>query len=355
MLKLQGSKQFRQRIIFSTLSGRPIKIANIRDDEEKPGLADYEISFLRLMDKLTNGTKIDINSTGTTVTYIPGVIVGGKATHDCPLSRAIGYYVEALICIAPFAKTPMDINFNGITNNDIDMTIDTIRTTTLPIVRKFGIEEGLSIKILKRGAPPGGGGCVVFRCPIVQQLKPLQLIDEGKIRRIRGIAYATRVSPQIPNRVLDTAKGVLLNFTPDIFISADHYKGNESGQSPGFGLTLVAETTTGCCISAECMGEPGEAPEDLGERTANFLLEEILNGGCIDSNNQSLALLFMVLCPEDISKVRLGKLTPYTIDFIRNIKEFFGVTFKIEPDEETKTIIFTCLGIGFKNMARRTF
>ncbi|EFA81467.1 RNA 3'-terminal phosphate cyclase family protein [Heterostelium album PN500] len=355
MLKFQGSSQFRQRIICSTLSSRPVKITNIRDDQERPGLTDYEVSFLRLLDKITNGTKIDINGTGTQLTYIPGLLIGGKLQHDCPVSRGIGYFVEALICLAPFSKLPLDITLTGITNNDLDLTIDTIRTTTLPIVRKFGIEEGLHIKILKRGAPPGGGGSVIFKCPIVQQLKPIQLLDEGKIRRVRGIAYATRVSPQIPNRVLDTAKGILLKFTPDVYISADHYKGGESGQSPGYGLTLVAETTTGCCISAECMGAAGESPESLGERTANFLLEEILNGGCIDSNNQSLALLFMVLCPEDISKIKLGKLTPYTIDFIRNIKEFFGTVFKIETDDDSKTITFTCLGTGFKNMARKTF
>ncbi|KAN0008839.1 hypothetical protein ACTFIU_009505 [Dictyostelium citrinum] len=374
MLKFQGSTHFRQRIICSTLSGKAIRITNIRDEDEKPGLRDYEASFLRLVDKITNGSKIEINSTGTQITYIPGIIIGGKGiTHECGTVRGIGYFVEALICLGPFAKAPLDITLNGITNNDIDLTIDTIRTTTLPIIRKFGIEEGLVIKIIKRGAPPNGGGSVNFKCPIVPHLKAIQLIDEGKIRRIRGIAYATRISPQFSNRVLDKAKGLLLEYTPDVYISSDHYKGNESGLSPGYGLTLVAETTTGCCLSAECMSNTGiatteqqlqkqqqkstssETPEDLGERTAYALLEEIFNGGCIDSHNQSLALLFMVLCPEDISKVRLGKITPYTIEFIRQLRDFFGVTFKIETDQNSKTVLFTCLGIGYKNMARSTF
>ncbi|EGC34230.1 hypothetical protein DICPUDRAFT_80015 [Dictyostelium purpureum] len=358
MLKYQGSTHFRQRVICSTLSGKAIRITNIRDEDEKPGLRDYEASFLRLVDKITNGSKIEINTTGTTITYIPGIIIGGKnIAHDCGNSRGIGYFVEALICLGPFSKTPLDITLNGITNNDIDLTIDTIRTTTLPIIRKFGLEEGLNIKILKRGAPPNGGGSVNFKCPIVPQLKAVQLIDEGKIRRIRGIAYATRISPQFSNRVLDKAKGILLEHTPDVYISSDHYKGGESGLSPGYGLTLVAETTSGCCLSAEIMsGEKNsESPEDLGERTAYALLEEIANGGCIDSHNQSLALLFMVLCPEDISKIRLGRITPYTIEFIRQLRDFFGVTFKIQPDSESKTVLFTCLGIGFKNLARTTF
>jgi RNA 3'-terminal phosphate cyclase-like protein len=35
------------------------------------------------------------------------------------------------------------------------------------------------------------------------------------------------------------------------------------------------------------------------------------------------------------------------------LRDFFGITFRIEPDMETKTIVLTCVGIGFKNMAKK--
>ena len=38
----------------------------------------------------------------------------------------------------------------------------------------------------------------------------------------------------------------------------------------------------------------------------------VVQGGCVDAIHQSLVLLFMVLCTETISKVRLGTLSPYT-------------------------------------------
>ncbi len=41
------------------------------------------------------------------------------------------------------------------------------------------------------------------------------------------------------------AQGTLLKFLPDIYIHTDHFTGPKSGKSPGFGLTLYAETTTG--------------------------------------------------------------------------------------------------------------
>jgi RNA 3'-terminal phosphate cyclase-like protein len=139
-----------------------------------------------------------------------------------------------------------------------------------------------------------------------------------------------------------------------VFIYTDHYKGKEAGQSPGYGLSLVAETTTGCLISTEQMGMAQSLPEDLGTTCTNNFLHEILQGGCVDTANQSFFLLLMVLGPEDVSKIRLGKLSPYTIEYLRHIKQFFGVSFKIVPDSETKTILLSCLGCGFQNLARQS-
>lgn len=55
-------------------------------------------------------------------------------------------------------------------------------------------------------------------------------------------------------------------------------------RSPGFGLSLVAETTNGTFLSAELTSNPqgqGAAvlPEDLGRNCAKLLLEEIYRVG----------------------------------------------------------------------------
>lgn len=118
-------------------------------------------------------------------------------------------------------------------------------------------------------------------------------------------------------------------------------------------MTLVAESTNGTLISSELIGREGETPEDVGAKVSAMLCEEISKGGVCDSQHQSLMLLMMILCPEDVSKIRLGPLTPYTIESLRLYKELFGVTFKLKTDLETNTIIASCLGIGFKNLTRR--
>jgi RNA 3'-terminal phosphate cyclase-like protein len=82
-LQFDGCAYFRQRLVLSTLSCTPIKIKNIRSQENEPGLRgnknfffifiinfllyvliDFEINLLHLLEKLTNGSKVEINSTG---------------------------------------------------------------------------------------------------------------------------------------------------------------------------------------------------------------------------------------------------------------------------------------------------
>jgi RNA 3'-terminal phosphate cyclase-like protein len=46
----------------------------------------------------------------------------------------------------------------------------------------------LTLQIKKRGAAPLGGGQVIFKCPIVRNLKTLQFLEKGKIKKIRGVA-----------------------------------------------------------------------------------------------------------------------------------------------------------------------
>lgn len=44
-------------------------------------------------------------------------------------------------------------------------------------------------QVVKRGMAPGGGGEVHFSCPVRRTIKPVQLTDPSKIKRIRGTAY----------------------------------------------------------------------------------------------------------------------------------------------------------------------
>ena len=84
---------------------------------------DYEVNLLKLIDTLTNGTRTDINETGTFLYFVPGLLVGGKFEFDCKLERSIGYYLQFLVCLAPFTKQPLEVTLRGVTNDPNDITV----------------------------------------------------------------------------------------------------------------------------------------------------------------------------------------------------------------------------------------
>jgi len=66
---------------------------------------------------------MEVSYTGTTVVFKPGAIVGGRISHDCTVSRAVGYYLEPLIWLAPFSKKLFHVTLNGVTNDDTDVSV----------------------------------------------------------------------------------------------------------------------------------------------------------------------------------------------------------------------------------------
>ncbi|XP_037290876.2 RNA terminal phosphate cyclase 1 [Rhipicephalus microplus] len=358
-----GCNFFRQRLVLSTLSSKPIEIKNIRHKDEEPGLRKFEVDLLKLLEKVTNGTGVEINETGTCVRYRPGLLYGGKLEHHCSTERSVGYYLEALLCLAPFCKKPLDVTLTGVTHHPLDPSVDALKHASLPVLGRFIFTEGLDITVMSRAVAPLGGGRVRFRAPICRSLRPVRLQNSGKVKRVRGWAFTVRVSPTVANRVVSAAKGVLLGFLPDVYLYTDHTGGAQGTRSPGFGICLVAETTQGAFLCAEAMSNPAgvvespSVPEDVGEQAARALLREIYRGGCVDSSNQGLAALCMCLGPPDVSKCIVGPLTPYTIQMLRHLRDFFGVTFKVEgdcPGEGAPKVQLTCVGVGFSNLAKTT-
>uniref|UniRef100_A0A8R1XS80 RNA 3'-terminal phosphate cyclase-like protein n=1 Tax=Onchocerca volvulus TaxID=6282 RepID=A0A8R1XS80_ONCVO len=365
-LRFEGCNFFRLRLVYSLLSGHSIAISKIRPHDDEPGIRDFESKLLLLLEKITNGTRIKINQTGTEVVFSPGLIAGGQLTFDCGSDRCISYYLEPLLMLAPFCKYPINVKLQGVTNAPCELSVDAIRATWLPVFNKFVIASNSpEIKIVARGYKPDGGGCVMLTAPTIRTFRPVQTV--GKICKIRGIASVSKVSPSIAHRMIDASKKTLRDYIADVYITVDQRKGASGGSSPGFSLFLTAETTEGIIYHGEAISKPkGEhgnpiVPEDVGRIAACQLLDQIFAGGCVDTTAQALVVTFMTLCEKDVSTYLFGPLSVYCMHTLRHLKKYFEVTFKIDDWNElckdveqrlgsNEKVRMTCMGIGFSNL-----
>lgn len=397
--KLEGSNYFRLKIAYSLLLNRPIEITNIRDTSVTPGLTQYEISFLKLISEITNGTIININRTGTSLKFTPGTITnkyGDEFTFETDKSRGITYYAEGLIPISLFGKESLLINLEGITNNDIDNSVDSFKSSTCSLLQKLVVGDTVIFDIKRRGVAPNGKGLVKFKCPIITNLAPFDWLDEGKIKRVRGVAFTSKISSTFATRMISKSRGILNNFLPDVWIGVDSFKDkNLENISSGYGLSLTAETKKGFFISSDAINKDDSTPEDLAQRCTMKFLNEIYSSGVVNVNNQGLFLFLMALSEKNyVSQIKIGKLTNHSKGVLTLINKLLGVKFSIremteydqdnsdednneeEKEEENeeenedeemeeednnnnseepipfKQYIFSCVGIGLKNVAR---
>ncbi|CAK9300858.1 unnamed protein product [Gordionus sp. m RMFG-2023] len=414
ILKYEGSSYFRQRIVLATLTNQPIKIKNINAKDLNPGIKDYHISFIRILDEISNGCIIEFNETGTELFYKPGLLTGGAFEHSCNEQKSIGYYLEGLICLAPYVKNPIKARLTGVTNDNSDPSVDSIKYSTLPLFVKFlhleesALSSELDIKIVKRCLPTNQAGNkmgeIIFTCPVYNvnpvtnkaidlwpstssdangcseiddeegndNLEISDALKDYQITKVRGVAYTLKVSPNITTRLITESQKILKAIgCTNAYIRTDNYKKSQCGYSPGFGLCLYAQTQNGCTYFSEhCSYRDGEnskliTPEELALRVTYKLLDEIYMGGSTDSSNQWLAFLLMSLTNHKVSRILTSRLTAFSRNTLKLIEDVIGVKFKIdrlgnknhdemerEGDKEVKVLnyVVTCLGAGFDNI-----
>jgi RNA 3'-terminal phosphate cyclase-like protein len=121
--------------------------------------------------------------------------------------RSIGYFIEAVLPLCLFAKAPVELHLTGVTNHPSDVSVDLLRAALPPLLQACGVDTaGFAIRTRRRGFQPEGGGLVEFRCPNVRELTPMNLCDEGTLKRVRGTAVTAKVSPQVANRLTQSSR-----------------------------------------------------------------------------------------------------------------------------------------------------
>lgn len=394
-LRFEGQRAFAQRLTLATLTGRPVHISKIRSSSPtNPGLAPHEISFLRLLESVTNGSSMQISYTGTTITYHPGLITGTIAgqgavegdviEHQLPATctRGVTYYLLPLCLLAPFSKAHMNVRFSGpgvITSSTEtgDPSVDSFRTAILPIFGLFGIPPArIELRVLQRScAGPGGkggGGAVELRFASQVRLpKTLHLNrSPGRVRRIRGVAYSTGVSASNNARLIHSAREILNPLVSDIHIAAQYDQaplvptGDKAGSKRrlgiGFGLSLVAESSAvGVLYSADVVVPPqgGTVPEDVGKRCALQLLETISKGGCVSSVSAPSVLTLMAMGSEDVGRLRIGREvlgTEEMVGLARDLRTFGASSWGLrDVGDDTDDIVVSVKGTGVGNVGRK--
>ncbi len=340
-----GGQIYRNSLAYSAVVRRPVRIYNIRAKRSNPGLRPQHLTVLRALAEITNARVEGASIGSREVIFKPQRIRGGKYRFDVGTAGSISLVLQGLIPALLFADRETDIEIRGGTDVKWSPPIDAIRFVLIPALRRLGAD--IEIDVIRRGHYPRGGGIVRVHIEPISKLKPILLMDQGKILRICGISHCVKLPAHVAKRQAESAKKFLEAKGFSVEIETEYYEREKDPHlGPGSGIVLWAETTTNAILEGDALGERGKPAEKVGEEAARGLYEQISLGGAVDVHHTDQLIIFMALA-DGISKIKSSLISMHTISAIYIAERIVGAKFRIDGEHGKPGIIHS-EGIGLE-------
>ncbi|HID71387.1 MAG TPA: RNA 3'-terminal phosphate cyclase [Thermoplasmata archaeon] len=268
-----GGQILRTAISLSALSGKSVKIINIRKNRPNPGLSNQHVTAVKSASEICNAEVKGCEKNSVTLVFRPSEIEGGRYSFDIGTAGSVTLVLQTLLPM--LLKTKAEVEITGGTDVKWSPSADYFQHVFLYFLRRMGAK--IEFSILRRGHYPKGGGKVVLRTE-ASEIEPIQLTHPGKLKKIKGRIHLSQLPENIAQRIKKASEEILakrLQGTPfEINISF------EDG-TPGCGFTLWAEFENSVLGYSLC-GEKGLRAENLGSLVAERVIEEINSGATVD-------------------------------------------------------------------------
>jgi RNA 3'-phosphate cyclase len=314
---------------FSALTGKPIKITDIRAKRPNPGLRHQHLEVLRAIAKICSG-KLKGDEVGSKeIEFVPGKIKSGTFNANIETAGSIGLLSYAVLIPAVFGKEKTTIKITGGSTASLwSPPVYYLENVLLPVLSRMGIEAKFAIK--RHGFYPEGGSDVLFEVRPAHKIAPLVLTDPGKVETINGLSIASNslrnrnvAERQIAGYHRIIRKEIGVEVKP-IYVES---------KSPGSVFVVWAKTSTGCIISGDHVGEERKPAEVVGEEAAFKLKEEMDYGSTVGSFLADQLIPFMALASGK-SEIIIPDLTEHVKTNIWLCGKFLGSKFHVKEHGE---------------------
>jgi RNA 3'-terminal phosphate cyclase (ATP) len=191
----------------------------------------------------------------------------------------------------------------------------------LRYLREIGFNIGLRLE--SAGFYPRGGGCVHATIQPVRNLSPLNLVQRGALRKIRGISAIANLDLSVAERQRNEALSRLAAQCQEIEIETVMMP----AQFKGTMLLLIAEFEySQCCYYS--LGARGKRAETVADEAAAEIIGFLKTDGAVDQYLADQLILPLALATGK-SKLQTSKVTQHLLTNTKVIKMFLPVEIEI--------------------------
>jgi RNA 3'-terminal phosphate cyclase (ATP) len=342
MLEVDGSEKsgsgtiLRISVALAAILKEELHIYNIRKKRSSSGLRPQHLEAVLTAARLSNAEVKNARQGSREIWFNPGDIKGGEIRAEIGTAGSIPMLILTVLPICLYTKNGVSLKiFKGGTDTRHAPTINYLNRVLLPTLGKMGVEASLRVKAY--GYYPKGMGEVHLQVNPINELKPLQLPEFGKVRKIHGLSVCTFLKDRrVAERQAEAARKYLKarGFKSKIRVLYDTTNPHQKGSS----LVLWAETDTGVILGGDAIGELRKPSDVVGREAAENLLKELKQRPTADIHLGDMVVPYIGLA-EGGSIYTVRDISEHLDTNIWLTEKILGVKFKVKKQGQLYKII----------------
>ena len=327
MIELDGSDaggQFvRTAVALSALTGKAVKITNIRGARPEPGLKVQHIEGIYSIGELCDAGIKGLELGSRVLEFVPSEVKPTDLKIRISTAGSIGLVLQAVMLATAGLKKGLTIDIKGGgTWGKWAPPVEYLKDVFFPLVG-----ERTKVDVKKEGFYPKGGAEVLVE---TVPWKPglIEIIEAGPVEKLLGVSCAAlQLSRQrVAERQVDSAGAFLRQKLGKTLDCQVVYK---QADCAGSGLLVYARTGHSV-LGGDMIGEMRKSAEEVGREAARNLLFELANGA-VDRHAAEMLLPYMALAGN--GKIRAADITQHMLMNISVIERFLPVRFAVDGEK----------------------
>jgi RNA 3'-terminal phosphate cyclase (ATP) len=285
-----GGQILRTALALSAILKKPCTIHHIRSKRKNPGLQAQHLEAVEALARITEAETEGVKFGSQKITFNPNEILPGDYQFEVKTAGSVTLILQAIFLPLCLAQGNSTLTLIGGTHVPWSPPFHFFSQVLLPTLESMGISVNATIE--KWGFYPRGGGNVKLKIKPVHELRPINLVERGSLKRVRGLSAASNLPKHVAERQREQALKRIqgeLNIDAEISILYD-------APSIGQGSFLFLLTEYGKVLAGfSSLGSRGKPAEKVADEAVDVLKEYINAEGCIDPHLADQLIPFMAL------------------------------------------------------------
>jgi RNA 3'-phosphate cyclase len=318
-----GGQIIRMAVAFSAITGKDVRISNIRANRPKPGLANQHLTSIRSVAELSGARVKGLHKGSREIRFSPGNLGGGDFSFDIGTAGSVTLVLQACLLPALLSEHRSSISITGGTDVRWSPPWDYFEHVFLEVLKRVGGD--VRIDHVKRGYYPRGGGKIRVIVNPCEGIRGQEWTDQPNVERIGGYVHVGNLPDHILHRMegaLDGLKGIA-----ETAIRTERL-GNERATGQGGAVVLRAEAGT-VTLGADALAERGVKAEKVAQNAADSLVKEIEAGATADVHLSDQILPYLAIA-DGRSTMVVRELTNHAKTHMWLLEKLVDVSFQTE-------------------------